>query len=53
MTLIERERLHGAGVGLVDVSLLASVRLTSGASLWARDKRLAEEAARLGVAASP
>ena len=37
---IERRGLHGRGIGLVDVHLLASTALTTGARLWTRDKRL-------------
>ena len=47
---IERHRLFGAGIGYVDAHLLASVRLSPGASLWTRDKRLHEVAAGLGMA---
>lgn len=50
LDFIEREALYGQGCGLVDVSLLAAARLTSGARLWTLDKRLAALAARLGVA---
>ncbi|WP_332693858.1 type II toxin-antitoxin system VapC family toxin [Bosea sp. (in: a-proteobacteria)] len=50
MALIERERLHGLGVGYVDVHLLASARL-AGASLWSRDQRLWSAAEKLGLAA--
>lgn len=50
MSLIEQERLHGLGIGLVDVHLLASAR-SSGAMLWTRDKRLDAIAARLGTRA--
>lgn len=50
MAFIERERLYGLGCGLVDLGLLASVRLTPGAQLWTRDQRLAALAERLGVA---
>lgn len=50
MAFIERERLYGLGCGLVDLALLASVRLTPGARLWTRDQRLAALAERLGVA---
>jgi predicted nucleic acid-binding protein len=46
---IERERLFGLGCGLIDVSLLASTRITPGASLWTLDKRLAALAERFGV----
>jgi hypothetical protein len=40
LNLIERERLFGLGIGYVDAHLLAATRLTEGASLWRRDKRL-------------
>ena len=49
LALVERERLYGLGIGFVDLHLLASTRLTSGATLWTRDRRLREIAARLGV----
>ena len=48
---IERHRLFGLGIGYIDAHLLASVKLTAGASLWTRDRRLGETAQRLGVAA--
>ncbi len=47
---IERRALHGKGIGVVDVHLLASVALTEGAKLWTRDKRLRLVAAVLGCA---
>lgn len=50
---IGRHALPGSGIGYVDAHLLAAVRLTAGASLWTRDKRLLAEAARLGVAIEP
>jgi predicted nucleic acid-binding protein len=53
MVLIEREKLHGLGCGLVDLVLLASTRITPGAALWTLDKRLAGLAARLGVLHQP
>jgi predicted nucleic acid-binding protein len=40
LQFIDRHRLYGIGIGYVDAHLLASVRLTVGASLWTRDKRL-------------
>ena len=49
LDFIERETLYGQGCGLIDVSLLASARLTPGARLWTLDKRLAVLAVRLGV----
>jgi predicted nucleic acid-binding protein len=50
LRFIERHELFGLGVGYVDVHLLAAVRLTLGASLWTRDKRLQTVASHLGVA---
>ena len=49
---ITRHTLFGFGIGYVDAHLLASVRLTAGAALWTRDKRLHGVAERLGVAAT-
>jgi predicted nucleic acid-binding protein len=49
---IERHKLHGKGIGYVDVHLLASVALTDGARLWTRDKRLSAAADELGYACS-
>lgn len=48
---IEAQALFGLGIGYVDASLLAAVRLTTGASLWTRDRRLLSVAMRLGLAA--
>jgi len=48
---IGRHSLSGRGVGYVDVHLLAAARLTEGASLWTRDKRLQGIAEQLGLAA--
>lgn len=45
--LIEGRRLRGRGIGYVDAQLLAACRLTSDASLWTRDRRLASLARRL------
>lgn len=53
LLLIERETLHGAGIGYVDAQLLAAARLTREASLWTRDKRLIVVATRLGVGFEP
>ena len=36
---VERFKLHGKGIGYVDVHLLASAAM-SGATLWTNDKRL-------------
>ncbi|MBP2151935.1 PIN domain-containing protein [Xanthobacter autotrophicus DSM 597] len=48
--LIAAEALYGRGIGYVDAHLVAAVRLTPGAVLWTRDKRLAAVAERLGIA---
>ena len=47
---IDRHRLHGTGIGYVDMHLLAAVALTDGAKLWTRDKRLRAAAEALGWA---
>jgi hypothetical protein len=52
MHFIERNALYGLGVGFVDIHLLAAVRLTEGASIWTRDKRLGSLASQLGLAAA-
>jgi len=48
LALIERHRLHGAGLGWMDMHLLASARLGR-QSLWSADRRLRETANRLGL----
>ena len=52
LTFVERHRLMGTGIGWVDAHLLASSRLGN-VSLWTLDKRLAQQARRLGVAVDP
>lgn len=47
--LIDRELLLGQGIGYVDAHLIAAVRLTAGASLWTRDKRLHRIATKLAL----
>jgi len=49
LALIENERIHDCGCGAIDMSLLASVLLTSSAALWTLDKSLAVLATRLGI----
>lgn len=44
--------LFGLGMGYIDAHLLAAVRLTPGALLWTRDKRLAAASVQLGLAAN-
>jgi predicted nucleic acid-binding protein len=46
LDFIAAERLHGTGVGSVDVHLMASARL-SGARVWSKDKALCREVKRL------
>jgi predicted nucleic acid-binding protein len=52
LRFIERQALFGRGVGYLDVHLLAAVRLTAGAVLWTRDRRLHGIAEQLGLAIS-
>ncbi len=53
MDLIERERLFGSGVGVVDLLLLASTLMTQEVELWTRDRRLSALARRFGVMHAP
>jgi len=50
MIFTERHKLANAGLGYVDVNLLASASLTPDAALWSRDKNLRAAAVRCGVA---
>lgn len=52
MALIERQALHGRGIGYIDAHLLAATLLTPGTKLWTRDRRLRGVAADLGLAAA-
>lgn len=47
---IGEQTLFGLGIGYVDAHLLAATRLTPGAAIWTRDKRLAATAERLSLA---
>jgi predicted nucleic acid-binding protein len=53
LTMVSRAGLVGTGIGYIDAHLLTSVRLMPGTLLWTRDKRLAQVAGRLGLAARP
>ena len=53
MTLIDRHRLYGLGIGYVDAQLLAATQLTEDAALWTGDRRLAVAASHLGCAINP
>lgn len=44
---IDAARLWGRGIGFLDAHLLAATRLTPGARLWTRDRRLREVAVAL------
>ena len=46
---IGHHALFGTGIGYIDAHLLAAVRLSPGALLWTRDKRLLAESVRLGL----
>jgi predicted nucleic acid-binding protein len=50
LTFIDRHALFGRGIGYVDVQLLAAARLTAGARLWTKDRRLHEVAHDLRLA---
>jgi predicted nucleic acid-binding protein len=52
MALIERQALHGRGIGYIDAHLLAATLLTPGTKLWTRDRRLRGVAEDLGLAAA-
>ena len=49
--LIHVAKLFGTGIGYIDAHLLASARLSVGALLWTRDKRLSAASADLGLKA--
>lgn len=49
LEFVERERLYGLGCGAIDLTLLSSTLLTPSATLWTRDKSLAELAERFAV----
>lgn len=50
LRFIDENGLYGRGCGFVDLSLLASVKITSGIRFWTLDKRLAVLAEALGIA---
>ena len=50
LAFVEAHRLTGSGLGWIDVHLLASATL-AGERFWSHDRRLAQVAGRLGVAA--
>jgi len=50
---IEAYQLFGLGIGYIDAHLLAAVRITPGAFLWTRDRRLHEVAEKLSLSFVP
>lgn len=50
LEFINTHRLFGRGIGYIDSHLLAAARLSVGAALWTRDKRLHSIAKELGLA---
>ncbi|NMM26132.1 MAG: type II toxin-antitoxin system VapC family toxin [Glaciimonas sp.] len=52
MRFIAQNALFGIGIGYIDAHLLAAARLSFGALLWTRDKRLLAASARLGLSAN-
>jgi hypothetical protein len=50
---VDANALHGRGVGYIDAHLLAATRLTAGARLWTRDKRLQGATMALDLAFAP
>ncbi len=53
IAFVEAAQLYGNGCGLVDLSLLASVRITPGAMIWTLDKNLGALAHQYGVRYEP
>jgi predicted nucleic acid-binding protein len=53
LRFLAHHSLHGLGIEYIDVHLLAAVRLTPGAMLWTRDKRLRDAAGGLGLSFNP
>ncbi len=50
---IERQLLHGTGIGYVDAQLLTATMLTPDSMLWTADRRLHAVATRVGREFSP
>jgi len=48
ISLISNKTLYGAGLGAIDVHIIASAKLEK-ATIWSRDKALSREARRLGI----
>jgi len=52
LELVDRQKLSGSGIGLIDAHLIASTLLDAGDLLWTKDRRLAVVAERLGIDAA-
>ena len=50
LSLIERHRLMGRGIGYIDAHLLASVSIAGSDLLWSHDRRLMDAATALNLA---
>ncbi len=50
LRFIRENALYGIGIGYIDAHLLAAVRLTLGATLWTRDRRLLAAGTKFGLA---
>ena len=53
MYFLEKNRLFGKGIGLVDLYLLASTALAGDVLLWTKDRRLQAIAKEMNMAYSP
>lgn len=51
LSLVEQKQLYARGIGYTDAHLITSSLLTPGTGLWTKDRRLAEVARELGIAA--
>jgi predicted nucleic acid-binding protein len=49
LAFVDAHKLAGKGLGWIDIHLLASAQLGN-TKLWSRDRRLAAQARRLGIA---
>ena len=52
LRFIAKNVLFGVGIGYVDAHLLAALRLSPGARIWTRDKRLLAASVQLGLSAN-
>lgn len=53
LSLMEKHRVYGRGVGYIDFHLLTAIVLSEKAMLWTNDKRLNSVARQLGVEYKP